>query len=103
MPMVPRNHTHDTLAAAASLDPSVLGKLLRGDRPLHLIHLAALERALGTLRPTSYEMSDLPRKPLRGRTPPFVTHQNNVILPVSQRVLRDVSTRPAPVTGSLCE
>lgn len=45
--MSPRNHTLDTLAAATTIDASVLGKLLRGDRPLHFNHLAALERALG--------------------------------------------------------
>lgn len=51
MRMVPRNHTHRTLAAATGLDASVLGKVLRGDRTLQLIHLAALERTLGPLRP----------------------------------------------------
>lgn len=49
--MSPRNHTIDSLAAASGLDSSVLGKLLRGDRPLHLTHIAALERALGPIRP----------------------------------------------------
>ncbi|MDP3894772.1 hypothetical protein [Nocardioides sp.] len=48
--MVPRRHTYDTLANATSLDASVIGKVFRGDRAMHLTHLAALELVLGDLR-----------------------------------------------------
>lgn len=48
--MVPRNLSQDALSAASGISDSVLGKVLRGDRPLLLTHLAALERVLGNLR-----------------------------------------------------
>lgn len=48
--MVPRNYTFDRLAAATGIDSSVIGKLFRGDRPLHLTHIAAFERTLGNIR-----------------------------------------------------
>ena len=37
------------LATAVGIHDTVLGKLMRGDRPLHLIHIAALQRHLGPL------------------------------------------------------
>lgn len=48
--MVPRNLTQQTLGQASGISDSVLGKVIRGDRPLLLTHLAALERVLGNLR-----------------------------------------------------
>ena len=48
--MVPRNFTQDALSRASGISDSVLGKVLRGDRQLLLVHLAALERVLGNLR-----------------------------------------------------
>ena len=48
--MVTHADTYDTLANKAGIDASVLGKVFRGDRPLHLVHLAAPERVLGPLR-----------------------------------------------------
>lgn len=48
--MVPRNLTQDALSTASGISDSVLGKVIRGDRPLLLTHLAALERILGNLR-----------------------------------------------------
>lgn len=50
--MVPRNLTQDALSTASGVSDSVLGKVIRGDRPLLLTHLAALERVLGNLRNT---------------------------------------------------
>lgn len=53
MRMVPRGLRQDTLAQQTGISVSVIGKLFRGDRPLHLVHLTALERVLGPLRPGS--------------------------------------------------
>lgn len=50
MKMVPRNLNQQTLSQASGISDSVLGKVMRGDRPLLLTHLAALEHVLGNLR-----------------------------------------------------
>ena len=50
MKMVPRNLNQQTLSQASGISDSVLGKVMRGDRPLLLTHLAALERVLGNVR-----------------------------------------------------
>lgn len=39
------------LADASGVDASTLGKLLRGERTMNLLHIAALEHVLGELRP----------------------------------------------------